>query len=179
MHIICATKTEAIPLIKALDLKHLAYKPFTIYQNLNHSLIISGIGMIKAAAATSYLLSQKKDAVCNIGYAAGKEVGELFYIHKIINHCNNKVFHLPKSPSLPNRACTTFALPQTTPSKTLADMEAAGIAEITKAFKQPLCVLKIVSDNFDPDSFLQDANLIERHLDVILSQIELQSAQNF
>ena len=179
MHIICATKTEALPIIDALHLHQIAHKPFTIYQNPHHTLIISGIGTIQAAAATSYILALTEDAILNIGYAAGKEVGKLFHIHKVIDSCSNKVFHLPKSTTLPNMACTTYPLPQTKPTKTLADMEAASIVQAAKIFKAPITILKVVSDRFDPNSFIKNSSLIEKNLDVILSQIGLQSAQNF
>ena len=179
MYIICATKTEALPIIDALHLHQIAHKPFTIYQNPNHTLIISGIGMSKAAAATSHILTLKNEKILNISYAAGKEVGRLFHIHKVIDSCSNKVFHLPKSKTLPNTACTTYPLPQTKPAKTLVDMEAAAIVQVAKIFKVPITILKVVSDRFDPNSFIKNSSLIEKNLDEILSQIGLQSAQNF
>ena len=58
-------------------------------------------------------------------------------------------------------------------------MEAAAIVQAAKIFKAPVTILKVVSDRFDPTSFIKDTSLIEKNLDEILSQIELQSAQNF
>ncbi len=179
MHIICATKTEALPIIEALDLKLATHKPFSTYQNGIIALTISGIGMINAAVATSHILTIKNEKILNIGYAAGMELGKLFHIHKVIESCSNRVFHLLRSETLPNMACTTYPLPQTKPTKTLADMEAAAIVQAAKIFKAPVAILKVVSDRFDPNNFIKDTSLIEKHLDVILSQIELQSAQNF
>lgn len=177
MLILCATKTEATPIIKALKMQKIAYVPYSLFANKEHRLIVTGIGTILAAGACSYALSKNREPILNIGYAAGKSIGELYNIYKVIDRCTNKVFHLHKSDTLSNAACTTLPLPITEKLNTLADMEASAIIAVANRFKLSCTIYKITSDTFSPDACTRKSHLIERHLDTILSEISLQSAK--
>jgi len=132
-------------------------------------LVISGIGKVKAAAALSHILAKTSQPLLNIGYAAGEEVGKLYNVHKIIDASSHKVFHLPKSATLPNAACSTFDRPLAHPIETLADMEASALVECANIHKIPIAILKVVSDPYSPEKMTRDATLLERHIDTILS----------
>jgi nucleoside phosphorylase len=101
IYIITALKAEATPLIGHLNLEKIRSKPFEIYSNQNIILIISGIGNINIAIATTYLLSTfqtaKSDKIYNIGICGSKstnnDIGELYTIKKIVNQSTNKVYY--------------------------------------------------------------------------------------
>ena len=177
MLILCATKTEAAPIIEALQMRQTARAPYSLFANEEHRLIVTGIGSIAAAAACGYALAQKEEPLCNIGYAAGNEIGKLYNLSKIIDACSHKVYHLPKSEHLPNAACTTLPHPAAKKLATLADMEASAIVAVAKRFKVSCTIYKIVSDAYTPDACPHDSRLIVRHIDTILSEISLQSAK--
>ncbi|BCD62423.1 hypothetical protein NitYY0826_C1299 [Nitratiruptor sp. YY08-26] len=179
MLIITATYTEAAPIIEALQLEKVATKPFRIYAASHIQLLITGIGMLNAAIATASLLTNdQKKAVFNIGYAAADNVGILYNITKVIDGCSKSIYHLSQSNTLPNAACTTLCHPATTPHKTLVDMEASAIVRCARVYNIPVKILKIGSDRFNPKSFQKNNNLIRKHIDTILSQIELQLQKN-
>ncbi len=177
MLIVCATKTEAAPIIEALKMQRAASAPYSLFANNEHRLLVTGIGTVMAAAVCGYALGQKEEPLCNIGYAAGNEIGKLYNISKVIDACSHKVYHLPKSEHLPNAACTTLPKPATKKLGTLADMEASAVIAVANRFKLPCIVYKIVSDTFSPDACAQNSHLIERHIDTILREISLQSAK--
>ncbi len=179
MLILCATKTEAVPIIEALKMQKIACAPYSLFANDEHRLLITGIGAVAAAAACGYALGQKEEPLCNIGYAAGNAIGKLYNISKVVDTCTHKVYHLPKSEHLPNAACTTLPQPATKRLETLADMEASAIVQAAKRFKQPCKILKIVSDAFNPQSCPHDSSLIEVYTVTILREISLQSPKNF
>ena len=177
MLILCATKTEAAPIIEALQMRQTARTPYPLFVSKEHRLILTGIGTVAAAAACGYALAQKEEPLCNIGYAAGDEIGKLYNVSKIIDACSHKVYHLPKSEHMPNAACTTLPKPTAQKLATLADMEASAIVAVANRFKLPCTVYKIVSDTFSPDACPHDSRLVARHIDTILSEISLQSAK--
>ncbi|BCD60233.1 MULTISPECIES: hypothetical protein [unclassified Nitratiruptor] len=175
MLIIAATYTEIAPIIEKLDMKQIEKKPFSIYANQKHRIVISGIGKIKAAAALSYALVQKREEVCNIGYAAGESIGSLFAIKKVIDIDSDKVFHIDTPPILPKTSCTTFSKPVHIKQKTLADMEASAIVETAKLFKTPVYIIKLVSDNFEPETVQEKSLFTTNQIDRLLSLLSLQS----
>ncbi|SMC09830.1 hypothetical protein [Nitratiruptor tergarcus] len=178
MLITTATYTEAAPIIEALQLEKVATKPFRIYAASHIQLLITGIGMLNAAIATTSLLTNNQKAVFNIGYAAADIVGILYNITKVIDGCSKSIYHLSQSNTLPNAACTTLCHPATTPHKTLVDMEASAIVRCARVYNVPVKILKIGSDRFNPKSLQKNSELISKHIDTILSQIELQLQKN-
>ena len=73
MNFVIALQAEARPLIKSLKLtKRTGKTPFPVFESHYHRLVISGIGEIKSAAATGYLLglfTAKPEAIINLGLA--------------------------------------------------------------------------------------------------------------
>ncbi len=169
MLIHCATLTEAKPLIEALDLKKVYQKPFALYRNDAHSLVVSGIGTIPAAAALGWALAADAQDVLNMGYAAGDSIGAIYNIDKVIDRCTNKVFRLKASEILPNATCETYPLPHSDPTPNLADMEASAVVTVTRRFGVECSIIKIVSDRFDPEGMKRNDTLIQNNISALLS----------
>ena len=98
---VVALESEAKPIISYFELDHQSGNNiFPIYRNdkLGHSLIISGVGQINAAAATTYLASESDAppwaAWINLGIAGSMdgEIGKLYQGIKVINPTKEKVF---------------------------------------------------------------------------------------
>ena len=168
MIIYCATMTEARPIIEALGLQKKQKVPFAFYEGV-HTLIIGGIGKCKAAAALSHILTLSSEPVLNVGLAAGEEIGQLYHIRKVIDADTHQIYHLPPSDTLPNESCTTHSRPAAIPHKGLADMEASALLCTARAYRQPITILKVVSDRFDPKSVERSSHLIAQNLPKILS----------
>jgi hypothetical protein len=100
MILICtATHEEAKPLIDFFALKQAEEKPFSLWGNEKIELVISGIGKIAAASATSYIISRhdksKINAMLNIGVASHKtmEIGTPVLIHKFEETFSSQSFY--------------------------------------------------------------------------------------
>ncbi len=154
----CALLAEASFLIENYQLSKSTDTHFTIYENDEIKLIISGIGKLEAAVATTYLLQRynasKQDKIFNIGTCTScKEaynIGELFYIKKLIDFATQKVYHLGfKGEAL---TCVDRALSSCTAIKTpLADMESVGFYLSSRRFikAEHIMIVKIISDKSD------------------------------
>ena len=57
IYILTALRPEADGLIKQYQLKKVKDKPFEVFSSEEMKLVVSGVGKINAAAATSYILS--------------------------------------------------------------------------------------------------------------------------
>lgn len=192
IYIVCALKSEAVPLIKKYDLKRAQEeKNFSIYKNENIQLVISGIGKLKSAAATAYLLknSDKNDFAFNIGVCAGgqkiSKIGELFVAARILDNASNKLYFCNTNfnHNLKSSMLTTYDLPQFSPKNGLCDMEASGffVSALNFLHNKNIFVLKAVSDHFSEEEFKKDevCNLIEQNIngisDFIAHNIQLSS----
>jgi nucleoside phosphorylase len=178
IYIVTALHAEAATLIENYQLTRVEKKPFSIYQNDDIYLIISGIGKIEAAVATTYLLNHYQvgatDRLFNIGTAASSEtsiaIGSLFKISKIIDFCSKHVYHLAQG----ERALTCVDVAHHTPKgiKTpLIDMESVGVFIAAKKFlpTASIMIVKIVSDYTDvtiPDA-KDTTMLIKKQIDTI------------
>ncbi|EMJ89936.1 MULTISPECIES: hypothetical protein [Leptospira] len=160
---------EAKPLIESLGLNILRDKTvFPVYQNENHTLVISGTGKIHSAMSVVFLLNEFKNQISdsswilNFGICGARkdisEIGKSFLIHKITDEGSFKnvypdiLFHSPISES----ALRTFDKPifdDVVPElpNTLVDMEAFGFFTASRKFfsSDKIRVVKIVSDNFN------------------------------
>ena len=151
-----ALNCEAQAIIDALGLIKSTHTPFSIYENKNTKLIISGIGVINTAMATTYLLTKfdakKDDTIINIGIAGASfeaNKGEFYFVNKIIYH--DKVLQLSKNSDKTYKKLTTFDTPQNDKKKiknSLVDMEGYGFFVAAKKFiaSENIQVLKVVSD---------------------------------
>ncbi|NPA03421.1 MAG: hypothetical protein GXO61_01005 [Epsilonproteobacteria bacterium] len=170
--LVTATKIEALPFIRAYKLERFNSKPFSIYGKEEIFLLITGIGKIKAATALSHAVTTlKPKKLVNIGYAAGEGRGKLYEIKKVIDFDTQKVFHLRAKTSFLPAVCTTFSKPVKKPISTLADMEASALVEVANLYKKPIQIFKIVSDRFEPQSFIRSELLIEKQLASLLKEL--------
>jgi len=183
INFVVALACEAKPLIRALNLKSAAnYANFPLYENDQFRLIISGIGKLNAAIATSYLASvnknEKNNVWLNIGVAGhmDADIGTPFIANKITDGGSNLNWYpifirllVVKSTSLVTQ---DHAQKEFKPN-TLYDMEAAGFYLAASRFNTTEFVhsLKIVSDNqTSPAGYLPEkevSQLIATNLEII------------
>lgn len=168
VNIVVALMAEAKPLIAALSLKKIIeLHEFDVFVNTDSSihLIISGIGKIKAAAATGFLhvLTRRQafTVYLNFGIAGSgcHELGELVIAHKIIDQATNSTYypslHAEILLSRKKRRLSTGALMtvdkpmQVYQDHELMDMEASGFFAIANQLVslEQVQVIKLVSDN--------------------------------
>ena len=157
-YITCALLAEASFLIEHYALKKTDDNYFSIYQNKTIKLIVSGIGKIQTASATTYLLqnyqADKEDKLFNIGTCTTTKesirVGELFTIKKVIDLATSNVYHLKAQGE--TLTCVDKAIDSKQGIKTaLADMESVGVYLSAKKFikNEHIMILKVVSDKTD------------------------------
>ena len=171
--IVVATKHEAKPLIDILNLEFANKKEsFKTYQNQNIKLIISGIGKINSAIATTFLL-QQTDAKCeifNIGIAAGLNKQSLYEVGEVVDKEIGKKFVLGDGIKL---ICSDFACTDMKNSL-IADMEASGFLMAAFRFlsKENIKIIKLISDVFEPKMFDKKYiyDLFFKHKDYFLGQ---------
>ncbi len=154
-----ALKAEASPLIEALGLKPLLGSfLFPLFGNEKLTLIISGVGKIKAGAACSYLAAlYGKEAITgflNIGIGGHPfhPIGKSFLIDQICDLQSENVFF----PSFPfalieeTEGCLTVDKPEHVYQKeAIYDMEGSGFFSIASKIcpLELIHLFKIISDN--------------------------------
>ncbi len=163
--LVVALGCEARPFIDMLGLKRdMSARAFEIYISDDHALVVSGVGKIKSAAATGYLLARVDDfdrlAVLNTGIAGaapemGVSVGDAFLVNRIVDAGSRREF-IPDLliPSVWNEAhVVTFdravsLRTESRPEDGLVDMEASGFYSAANAFVGPHAIgcIKVVSD---------------------------------
>ena len=169
-YIVVALSSEASVFINSFKLKLIEKKPFKIYKNNDTFLVVSGIGSINSAIATTYLLTKysakEDDFILNIGLAASSfecEIGDVFSISKVIKHENSSIIKLNGEKKL-----TTFSTPQNSKvvKNSLIDMEGYGFAKAAVKFSKNVKILKVVSD-FCEDRILEKVE-VERLMKKVL-----------
>ena len=156
MNFLVALKAEAGPLIDCYGLNQVHATPFPTFENQNHRLVISGIGRIRCAAATGYLLGllpSKIEGLINLGIAGHGQLekGSLFIANRVSFGSEKKVHYPPQvlKSSLPSCGLRTCDQPEEQYSEPIGyDMEAYAFCSVayqwlTREFVQ---VLKVVSD---------------------------------
>ena len=184
---IIALQAEAKPLIDLYSLKSETDAPYPTYHDSEISVIISGIGMLNASAATAYALSRFSPAtVINYGTCAAANdrhaIGTLWQIDKLVDTCSDRVYHLVKRVSLaPHASLHTLPRPTSTNKKTkitLADMEAAGFYTAACHFlkRDQIVILKVVSDYMEEKILSQEEHnaLQQKHLPLLQRLIKNQ-----
>lgn len=158
INIITALPCEARALIDHYRLQgNRRHNAFRCYQNDELQLIISGVGKIAAAIATTFLAAsapQRCSAWLNLGIAGHphKPVGEPLFAHKIIDAATAQSFYpgIILSPPCPTAPLTTVDTPeQHYRENTMVDMEASGFYAAASRFQSCELIhsLKIISDN--------------------------------
>ena len=158
IYITSALVAESSFIIDDFQLKKSDDTHFCIYENAKIKLIISGIGKINAAVASTYLLQKyqatKEDKVFNIGTCTSTKsthpIGEVHQIKKLIDLATNQVYHLPHEGS--TLTCVDKALEGNTGIKSpLADMESVGFYLAAKRFikNEHIMIVKVISDEME------------------------------
>ena len=173
--IVVAFYKEIEPIIKHYKLKK-RDAPFELFENEEIVVIISGIGKINSAIATTYILNNYDiDFIINFGIAGSSyfKVGEIFLINKINNNFYPDIlyFHPFQESEI---VCSEKII--TNGDIKLVDMESEGFFKSSTKFLplENIFILKIVSDNlvcFRPDnSFMK--KIISPHLEKIIFFID-------
>lgn len=188
IYIVTAFSSEAIPVIRHFKLKkNLTHTRFDIYENEQMKLIISGIGKLKSAIATTYLLlkepPRKNDKIINFGICGSisdkNKIGQAMVINKIEDESSEKIYYpeILYTHSLTESSLTTFDFPVSKVAirklDKLVDMEASGFFESANSFvlSHNILVLKIVSDHLELEklsgSFVQ--GIIEKNIPSLIT----------
>ena len=193
--IVTALHAEAKPLIEKFGLEPES-TPCTIacFRNDEMALAVSGIGKIRSAIATTYLLGREHppsgSIALNIGVCGSAnhalDLGQLLVIHEIVDQSSNRTFY-PETlmnPPCEEAVLTTFDMPVTKAMvrgdvRGVVDMEASGFFQAALKFLDPTSIIcaKVISDFLEDTARVDNASvseLIERNVDS-LEQILLQA----
>ena len=180
--IVSAFYKEIAPIIKHYNLKKIN-APFEIFKNDEIIVIISGIGKLNSAIATTYILSTYKiDFIINFGIAGSSKfkIGEIFLINKINENLYPDILYPhPFKETFINSVDKVI----TDGKFNLVDMESEGFFKASTKFLDldKIFIIKIVSDNlvcFRPDDEFMD-NLINPHIKNITDFINSLKSEKF
>ncbi len=161
LNIVVALPCEARPFIDYYKLKKVnACKEFSVYNNSLETifLIVSGIGKIKSAIATTYLAGlgqfDKTHTYLNIGLAGANfaKLGDVFVATKVKDIACGVTYYPSQysAVKIPGAEIHTHNFPQTSyPKAAMVDMEASGFFQAANLLvvKEHIQVVKIISDN--------------------------------
>lgn len=190
LHLLCALKCEARPLIDYYQLKQVAdADAFSCYINRdeNITLTISFPGKINAAAATAYTYEyfkcSKSDGWLNIGIAGHRSlnIGRAVLANKIMDYGNGQTWYPQIIFTVPcvTQSLKTLDKPSVEYEESMYDMEATGYYSTASRFasSELIHVLKIISDNSTQPASKPDeiffSSLIEQQLQTIDQLINL------
>jgi len=181
-YIISAMGIEAQSIIKYLNLKKTQGKPFETYQNEKINLVISGVGKINAAGATSYLLKDTlkglnhSDYAINLGISGSLNdkfnVGDLALANKVVDYERKRnyysdilVKHSLKEGSIQSIDTLNLAYEF---EEDLVDMESSAFFQIASKFLSvhQIYVLKVVSDKVSKNQPVE--RLSKKHIDELI-----------
>jgi len=170
---IAAMIEEASPVIDKLGLEPVGTKPFAVYLNKDFALIVSNIGKINAAAATTYGIARfNPEVIYNIGLAGSinydMHYGDIIAVQKVYQHDSYLPFdderfaYFSEAVELATKAWNlktgTLATGDSfvdnselkkkiAESAQLVDMEGHAVARVALLHDVPLHMYKIISDN--------------------------------
>lgn len=150
---------EALALIEKLKLKKIEDRFFQIFQNSNYIVVITGVGVINSAIASTYIFSkyQIRRAI-NFGVAGSlnSKIGSIFLINQVLDiERGRELFpDILISHSFQESSISTFSKPierDIELKSDLVDMESSGFLDASLKFLSPdrVAILKIVSDNLE------------------------------
>ena len=159
LYIVTALKPEAQAFVDKYKLKKSKLQSYTLFQNQNIKLIISGIGVINARLATQTLINNfditDNDIFLNIGICASTckhKIGKLLEIGTVQYNTISYTFN-------PNKQ-TIVCLNEeaTTDIHKTVDMESFGFydAVIHNPAIKKFFIFKVVSDHFEPDKVTKE-----------------------
>ena len=159
LYITVALSAEARPLVDSFKLTRTYILPYTLFENKDIKLIVTGIGNENAMMATSvflgHFLPSKNDILVNVGIcAAPKEfaIGEALLIHKIIYKSSSYFPDILFEHNLLECEITSVDEPLDSPLKMPVDMESYGVYKAASRFLDThnILLFKVVSDHFEP-----------------------------
>lgn len=168
LYIVAALSAEARPIIERYKLKRIYTLPFTMFQNSEIKLIISGMGLDNAMMATTALLSHytptQNDLLVNIGICAAPEnfkIGNPLVIHQIHYEQHSYFPDILFEHPFYESDIITLDAPSDTNFLTAVDMESYGVYKAAARFLKAHQILffKIVSDSFEPQSVTKELAL--------------------
>lgn len=170
--IVTALMIEAAPLINHFDLKRdMSAHAFPVYHNDAVTLIISGVGKVRSAMATTWLTANVKAdedslILVNIGFCGTSRqacpVGQLVLAAKVTDMDTGRDYYpdIRKDNTLPVITLCCHSRPVTinqtaaalTDEDAWCDMESAGFMEAAARFlsAEQILILKVVSDHLEP-----------------------------
>ncbi len=190
--ILTALHLEARPLLQHFGLKKDALsRRLPVYLGDNICLAVCGTGMVKAAAATGWVLGKyggQGAVAINFGLAGcahyATPIGELFSINKITDHATQRSYYpeMALKFSLPEKSLITCDQPVTRDraadiGDSLADMEGSGFFSAAATFLPVDCIvcLKMVSDHLEDKRLDKSGmtSLIEARLEDIAHVVNM------
>ncbi|MCH9634204.1 MAG: hypothetical protein S4CHLAM7_09490 [Chlamydiae bacterium] len=158
INLVIALLSEARPLINHYQLKQTEKEPYSIYENDQMRLVLSGIGKLNAACAVTSLIHLRPitqdECWLNIGLAGHPSypLGSACLVSKVSDWTLRRVFYPAFTFEAPGNRAPLISLDQ--PSQnyledTLYDMEAFGyyFAAIKYVLSEKIHSYKIISDN--------------------------------
>ncbi|WP_457750023.1 hypothetical protein [Sulfurimonas sp.] len=154
LYIVSALKPEAQAFVDKYKLQKSKLQNYTLFQNNNITLILSGIGVTNARLATQTLINHfdisDDDVYLNVGICAAPckhSIGELIEIGAISYRNTDYTFDTNK------HALTCIDKEAATEQNSIVDMESFGFydAVIHNPAIKKFHILKVVSDHFQPD----------------------------
>ncbi len=188
IYITTAMYIEAAPFIKKLGLKKKeGYGKYQVFKNEELILVITGTGIINAAAGISFVfgkeLISKNDIIMNIGICGAKKdkfhIGDCIMCSKIIDKCTSKTYYpdiLYKHPFKESSILTVYqSIYDEQIDSECVDMESSGFYTAVSAFvyQHNIHIIKIVSDYMNgkiEKDFIK--NTIEEKSDIIINWIK-------
>lgn len=153
--LVTALEVEARPLIARFGLKIQAGSRFRIYEGDGMQLLVTGMGKLQSAVATSAALEKLpgRASVVNIGICgSNRHIGEAFRANKIHDHASGQSWYPVSTDKriLPGICVETMDKPCENYYREVAyEMEASGFYSAAVRFtsSELIEVIKIVSDN--------------------------------
>jgi len=154
LYIITALKPEAQAFVDRYRLKKERLDGYLLFKNSDLTLIVSGLGVDNARAATQTLINHfdvtDEDTYLNVGICGAKKtysIGEVLNISSIIYE--EVEYGLP---NLENRTIHCLNVEATDDKFDIVDMDSYGFydAVIHSPAIKNFYVLKVVSDHFEP-----------------------------
>lgn len=174
LYIVTALKSEAQAFVEKYRLTKKSSHSYTIFENDDIRVIVSGVGTESAKKASEYLL--KKFALCdddvliNMGICAADkkyEIGTLLNIGSILY---GEASYVLNESSLLAISCVDEEISDDLYD--IADMESFGFYEATEGFKNRY-IFKVVSDNFEPRKVTKEGTkkLIFGAIDTMIKEV--------
>ncbi len=163
LYFIIAHSAEAQPVIQHFKMQRVYKFSYTMFEADNVRLIICNAGIDNAMMATSVLLAHyiptNNDLLINIGICgAPGEIGTMLLVHKITHNHHSYFPDILFKHDLQEISLKTVDMPSANISDNAVDMEAYGIYKAASRFfkAHQMIFLKIISDNFQPESITKE-----------------------